>query len=353
MDLIVEILTDQQFLGAILASIAFLVLGFVLRRKNLIGDGGKNVINTLVMKAAIPCMAFCAFMSDFDVSSLASNALILVLTLVLYAVFLVLGNLFFWKKGKGKRSVYGMLFAVGQLTFFSIPVLKAVYAGEHLADVLIPSSLMTLAFRLVLYIYCFLSLSSTKLSKDNVLPTLKSIFVNPIMIFMGLGLLCWLIQNVVWQVPVGELSYGFVRIDKTCPALYRIFLFGDQMATPLCMLLIGVTLGEADFLTAVKNKIGWLIAALRMFLAPLICFGICCALQALGWMSFDEYSLAAMVIGMGAPTSAVLVAYCVQYQKEAYLASDSILLSTLLSIVSLPLFFVLVKVAASWPLFLS
>ena len=60
-----------------------------------------------------------------------------------------------------------------------------------------------------------------------------------------------------------------------------------------------------------------------------------------------------MVIGMGAPTSAVLVAYCVQYQKEAYLASDSILLSTLLSIVSLPLFFVLVKVAASWPLFLS
>ena len=114
MDLIVEILTDQQFLGAILASIAFLVLGFVLRRKNLIGDGGKNVINTLVMKVAIPCMAFCAFMSDFDVSSLASNALILVLTLVLYAVFLVLGNLFFWKKGKGKRSVYGMIFAVGQ-----------------------------------------------------------------------------------------------------------------------------------------------------------------------------------------------------------------------------------------------
>ena len=92
MDLIVEILTDQQFLGAILASIAFLVLGFVLRRKNLIGDGGKNVINTLVMKVAIPCMAFCAFMSDFNPESLASNALLLVLSLIFYILFISHNN---------------------------------------------------------------------------------------------------------------------------------------------------------------------------------------------------------------------------------------------------------------------
>lgn len=336
-----------------MASVVFLLLGFLLRRRNLIGDNGKNVLNALVMKVAIPCMAFCAFMSDFDPSTLASNALILVLTLAMYAIFLLLGNLAFLGLGKNKRTVYAMLIAVGQLTFFAIPVLKAVYAGEHLSNVLIPSSLMTLAFRLVLYIYCFLSLSSTKFSKDNILPTLKSIFVNPIMIFMGLGLLFWLIQNVVWQVDVGDVSYGFVRIDMTCPALYRVFQFGDQMATPLCMLLIGVTLGEADFLAAIKNKMAWVIALLRMFAAPLVCFGVCCALRGLGWMSFDEYSLAAMVIGMDAPTSAVLVAYCVQYQKESYVASDSILLSTILSIVSLPLFFVLVKLAVTWPLFLA
>ncbi len=351
MDTLKEVFTDQQFLGAILASIAFIFLGFFLRRRGILKDTAKGVLDVLVMKVAIPCMAFCAFMADFDPSGLSSNILVLVLSLALYIIFLLLGHLFFIRFDKQKRTVYSMLMAVGQLTFFAIPVLKAVYEGPNLAQVLIPSSLMTLSFRLVVYVYCFLSISATRIQKNNILPTLKSIFVNPIMIMMGLGLLFWLIQNVVFQVDVGGVSYGFVRIDKTCPALYAILKFGDQISTPLCMLLIGVTLGEADFLSALKNRDGWIIAVLRMFGMPLLAFGLCCALKALGLMSFNEYTLAAIVIGMDAPTSAVVVAYCVDYKKESYVASDSILLSTLLSVLSVPLFFLLVKLAVTWPLF--
>ena len=88
-----------------------------------------------------------------------------------------------------------------------------------------------------------------------------------------------------------------------------------------------------------------------MFALPLLTFGICCAIQAFGWIHFNEYSLAAIVIGMDAPTSAVVVAYCNDYNREAYVASDSILLSTLLSVLSIPLFFVLIKFAVTWPLF--
>ena len=117
------------------------------------------------------------------------------------------------------------------------------------------------------------------------------------------------------------------------------------------MILIGVSLGDADFLSALKNKTSWLIALLRMFALPLLTFGICCAIQAFGWIHFNEYSLAAIVIGMDAPTSAVVVAYCNDYDREAYVASDSILLSTLLSVLSIPLFFVLIKFAVTWPLF--
>lgn len=351
MGIIADIFTDQNFIGAILASIAFLLIGFIFRRIGLFKDGAKEVLNVLVMKVAIPCMAFCAFMSDFNPESLASNALLLVLSLILYILFIVFSLLFFLKKDADKRVIYAILSSVGQLTFFAIPVLKAVYAGEHLGEVMIPASLMTLSFRLVVYIFCFLCISGTKLQKGNVGRVLKSIFVNPIMIAMGAGLLVWLLQNVVWQVDVGGVSYGFLRIDKTLPALYHVFAFGDALATPLCMILIGVSLGDADFLSALKNKTSWLIALLRMFALPLLTFGICCAIQAFGWIHFNEYSLAAIVIGMDAPTSAVVVAYCNDYNREAYVASDSILLSTLLSVLSIPLFFVLIKFAVTWPLF--
>ncbi|MCI6215541.1 MAG: AEC family transporter [Mollicutes bacterium] len=351
MEIIVQIFSDQNFIGAILSTIVFLFLGFFFRRKNIIGEKGKEVINALVMKIAIPCMAFAAFMSDFDPNELSTHGLLLLLSLLLYVIFILFGNLVFIKSDNSKRPVYAILAAVGQLTFFSIPILKAIYSGEHLSSVLIPSSLMTLSFRIVVYIYCFITISGTKLTKENAKSTLKSIFVNPIMISMGLGVLIWLIQNVIWQVDVNGTSYGFLRIDKTCPALFKIISMGDSLATPLCMLLIGVTLGESNIASALKNKTSWLIASLKMFAIPAITFGICILIQLTGLIRFNEYSLAAIVIGMDAPTSAVVIAFCNDYDRETYVASDSVFLSTLLSIISIPIFFILIKFAITWPLF--
>ena len=169
---------------------------------------------------------------------------------------------------------------------------------------------------------------------------------------MLLGLIIWLTQNITWQIQVDEASYGFLRIDKTAPMLFKVIEFGDVMATPLCMILIGSTLGEAKFLDAIKNKTAWILALLHTFFVPLFVFGICCALEAFGWMHFSEFQLAALVIGMTAPVSAVLVVFTVQNNKESYIASDTLFLTTLLCLIALPAMFALVKLAATWPLYL-
>lgn len=348
MDAILEVLTDQNFLGAILASVVFIVIGFILRRLNIIKDNGKNVLNTVIVKVAIPCMAFCAFMSDFNVDDFAQNVLMLVIDVIFYIMFLLIGNLIFLKDGS-KRKIYAILAAVGQLTFFSMPILSATYGTE--SGILIPMSLMSIPFRLVTYFYAYITISGEKITKANFGKTLKNVFVNPIMICMFLGLIIWLTQNVVWQVNVGESTYGFTRIDKTLPALYKIFQFGNNMATPLCMLTIGVTLGEAKFLDAIKNGKAWFIASLRAIIFPLVILGICLLIQWSGLMNFSEIQLAAMVIGNAAPVGAVVGIYCVNFRKEEYIASDSIFLSTLLSIIGMPLLFMLVKLSMNLPIF--
>ena len=215
------------------------------------------------------------------------------------------------------------------------------------------ASMMTLAFRIALYFYAFISISGTKLSKETVGPTLKKIFLNPIMIMMLLGLIIWLTQNITWQIQVDEASYGFLRIDKTAPMLFKVIEFGDVMATPLRMILIGSTLGEAKFLDAIKNKTAWILALLHTFFVPLFVFGICCALEAFGWMHFSEFQLAALVIGMTAPVSAVVVVFTVQNNKESYVASDTLFLTTLLCLIAIPAMFALVKLAMTWPLFIA
>ena len=349
MDVILSVISDQSFLGAILASIVFIILGFILRRFNFIDSKGRNVLNTVIMKVAIPCMAFCAFMSDFNANEFVSNILILAIDSLFYVLFLLLGNLIFWKWGKEKRKIYAILVAVGQLTFFSMPILAATYGSE--SGILIPTSLMSIAFRIVTYFYSYITISGEKMTKENFGHTLKKVFVNPIMICMFLGLLIWATQNFMPQIQVGDVTYGFTRIDKTLPALYKVFQFGNNMATPLCMLTIGVTLGEAKFLDTVKNGLAWFIAALRAIVFPLMILGFCLLIQMTGLIHFSELQMAAMVIGNAAPVGAVVVVYCVNFNKEEYVASDSIFLSTLLSLIGIPLLFVLVKLSMTLSIF--
>lgn len=352
-----QVLSDQNFLGAILASIFFILLGFFLRNRHILSEHGKAVLNVIVMKIAIPCMAFCAFMSDFKSSDFISNILIFAFDCLFYVLFIIIGNLIFIKTETSKRKVYSVLMTMGQLTLFAMPILQAVYGSD--SGVLIPASLMSIAFRLFLYIYSYIVISGDKITKDNFGKTMKKVFVNPVMILMFLGLIVWVTQNFVWQVDVKEVingsevinHYGFTRIDKTLPALYRIFQYGNNLATPLAMLLMGVTLGEANFFTAIKNRLAWLIAALRTFAIPLCILGLCLLLQLCHAINFSEIQLAAMVIGNAAPVSAVAVVFCVNCNKEAYLGSDCVMLSTILSVIGMPIFFVLVKLCMMLPIF--
>lgn len=277
MEIIKSVFTDQNFLGAIIASVAFIVIGFLLRRFNIINENGRKVINAIVMWVAIPCMAFVAFMSDFKSEEFIANLLILIFDSIFYVIVILIANLCFLKQEN--RKIYAILIAVGQLTFFSIPLLSSIYA-DHVSDVLIPGSMMTLPFRFVTYLYAYLTISATKITKETFGKTMKGIFLTPIMICMIAGFLIWVTQNVTFQVQVGEESYGFLRIDKTLPSLYQIFKFGNSMATPTCMLLMGVTLGEAKFMEALKNKLAWIIAISRTLIVPLFILAICIMMQA-------------------------------------------------------------------------
>lgn len=58
-----------------------------------------------------------------------------------------------------------------------------------------------------------------------------------------------------------------------------------------------------------------------------------------------------MMVGNGAPVGAVVSVYCDKYNKEGYLASDTVFLSTMLCLLSIPLCLILVKLAMQMAIF--
>ena len=73
--IIMDILTDENFVGAIFTSLSFIFVGFILRRKNIINNNGKEFLTIIVLKIALPAMAFSAFMTEFNSAHFIDNFL--------------------------------------------------------------------------------------------------------------------------------------------------------------------------------------------------------------------------------------------------------------------------------------
>ena len=124
-----QILTQGGFLRAFFQTVILIAAGCALFRADILGPGDKHALTTVVWKLAVPCMAFDAFMSDFNTQEFLSELGVLALSFVLYGALYALGTLLFRRAAGQDAKVYGLFCAVGQLTLFSMPVLQSIYAG--------------------------------------------------------------------------------------------------------------------------------------------------------------------------------------------------------------------------------
>lgn len=336
------LLTDQSFLSVFCAAMLTIGIGWGLRKKNILKAESRPVLNALLLKLTVPCLAFDAFMTDFARGELRRNVQILLISFALYLSMIALSQLIFIKYGRRKANLYGICFAIGQQTLYAMPILRAIYR-ENPSESMLSASMVAIAFRVMLYLYAFYSISGAAVTGGSLKQNLKKAFLTPVMLAMFAGFFIWLTQGLL-PCPGG---IPLLRLDLRFPALYAVV---PQMATlvnPLAMLLIGSTLGESQLGDALRDGKAWFIAFLRMFIAPLYTLAMLCLLQQIGWTHFTEVTLMTVVMCFAAPLSAVLCTFFITYQEEADMAARVCLLSTLFCVLSTPLFYRLVKAAVA------
>lgn len=336
-DIFKIVFTDENFLSAFSQTIIIIALGFFFMRKGLIDVSAKKTLTALIWKLAVPCFAFNAFMQDFEWNSFKASITEFFLAVVFYIVLIFLGKLIFLKKGKDFSTVAGFMMAIGQTTLFSMPILQSVYQ-QKAQEVLLYISTISIVFRIFVYIVAFTVISGEKITIKTLLPQIKKTFFTPVMIGMILGILVFVLQN---KAPL-------LRVDKTLPVLYVTVKSLAAMVGPLCMLLIGMSVGEAKFSECFKDAYAWVLAILRNIIAPVVILGLCFIIHKTGMYHFNEYSLMAIVVGFSAPISVTLSIACMQFHKEEILASRSCVISTLMTLVTFPLSFVLVHFVLQW-----
>lgn len=333
-DIFKIVFTDPKFLSAFSQTIIIIAIGFFFMRKGIVTSSAKSVLTALIWKLAVPCFAFNAFMQDFEWLSFKSSLTEFVLAVFFYIVLIFIGKFLLIKKGKDFSTVGGFMMAIGQTTLFSMPILQSVYEGSA-KEVVLYISTISIVFRIFVYIIGYTVISGEKITLKKLLPQIKKVFLTPVMIGMFLGILVFVLQN---RLPV-------LRIDKSLPVLYTTVTALSRMVGPLCMLLIGMSVGEARIAECIKDGFAWLLAVLRNIVAPVVVLLLCILMHKAGIYTFTEYSLIAIVVGFSAPISVTLSIACMEYQKEEVMASRACVISTLLTLLTFPMSFVIVHFA--------
>ena len=132
------------------------------------------------------------------------------------------------------------------------------------------------------------------------------------------------------SVAVLALIIFFIDIDFPDVIVSPIASLGN-ITSPLAMLIIGSTLANMDIREVFNDVRVYVFVAIRFFVLPLALFPL------LNLIIKDSFLLQLTMIMLLMPVANTTVLYAKQYGSDENLAAKSIFISTLLSIVTIPL----------------
>ena len=105
------------------------------------------------------------------------------------------------------------------------------------------------------------------------------------------------------------------------------------MNTPLSMLITGMLIAAGDLKSIVCSRPIWKLAAVRMLVIPALCLG------AFALLGLFRFGMAAQVVLLleCCPAAAITSVFAVQFGHDEQFAAGCVVLTTLLSILTLPL----------------
>lgn len=342
-EIISSILKNNSIVGAISSSVLIILFGFYLRKTNVLKDGTSKTLSDVILSASLPALAFNSFMQDINKNSLEQGINLLIWGFAIYILLIFLTKVLYFQYKGDKKSVLEVLTIFGSTTFFGIPIIAAVYGEVGVMY----ASIFNIAYRVFLYSYGYIKMSGIKVDRKNI----SQMFLNPIVLATFLGMFVWVFQSSLPQVSIGDKSYAFLRIDKTAFWLFKPMTYLAALCSPLAWISIGAKLADISLKEAFSSKDSWIYSFVKVLGVPAINIVALYILNITNILPISFVGLATVVIMMATPTATVAAAYAIKFDKESLMTSNCSLLSTVFSVICMPLWIVVLEVIKSLQIF--
>lgn len=294
----------MEVISRIAALFIILIIGALSGKLKIVSGRFRGDLSQFLAKVALPAFLFNSLVVNTGSKNIGSGLSMVGLSLAIYGSSIVVASLSrkFWTVSEIKKPAYLFSMVFPNMAFLGMPVVEAALGSEGVFYgafyILIVDTLMW-----TYGVYLFRGSQKDFRARQIVTPSFVAIILG--LVFLGLDL------NLpqALALPIGLLS-------ATSP--------------PLSMIVLGLMLSEMRLAEVVEGPSSLLACLYRLLLFPLA------TLYALKGLGFEAYHLQVPVIIMAMPVAAMGAIQASTYGRDYKSITGLIVLSTLLSLVTIP-----------------
>lgn len=285
-----------------------MIIGYFVSKKGYITDATFKQLSWIVVYVACPAMVISGSVNSGKMMEGRELFVSLGLTLVIYAVLILIGLIspIFLGVPKEDRGVYKVMMIFSNIGFMGFPLIGSVYGAEAL----LYAALFQIPFNVLIYTYGILVLK--KKTADDEKLDLKKI--------LNIGVICCIISIVISLFQI-----------ETPDFLKSIVSSLSNLTAPLSMMVIGASLTKIKFKDLFTDARLLLFCGLKLLVIPIA------LLFVLKQFIDSDMVLGVCMVILSTPVASMTAMLAQQYDGNYALASKGVAVSTILSVITMPI----------------
>ena len=282
---------------------ALMAIGFICGKLKIINSSISKGLSSIAVNLTIPATILMSFHRAFDAVLLKDFLFSAAIGAVMYAVCIPLSILTIREKSDKRRNVIRSAVIFCNCAMMAMPLESALLGADGVFFGAAHAGL----FNLIFWTYALYIISGSSGKVD-----LKKALLNPCILCTFAGMILFL-----FNISLPKITYTI--IGKV-----------SDMNLPLSMMIIGYTISSTNIGDVLSDKWCWLAALERLVIVPMILLGLLLLIGKSGTAAITA------VLTAASPAAASINILAVIYGKDEKLAAGLVSISTILSLLTLP-----------------
>lgn len=286
-----------------------MAVGFYCYKKGIITDETSKKISAIVVNIANPAMILTGCMSDEKIEG-RELLMVAVIVVTIYVVLMLLATCMphLLRVEKRSRGTYRNMTIFSNIGFMGFPVIAALYGS----GALLYASLFTIPFNVLIYTYGIAVMLPESEQKEKQKMPLSRIF--------NVGVIACIITIIVYLLKIPVPAF----IKSTTTHL-------SNLTAPLSMMVIGASMATMDLKKMFADVKLLIFSVIKLLVIPLV--GVLIIRQFVD----NPVICGVCMIMLATPVGSMTAMLAQQYDGDYEMASRGVALTTVLSVVTMPL----------------